>query len=115
MNVSVCEGDVVLAKFDQSVTPTKLRPAVALRQFALFGDWLLCAISTQLHQQVVGFDELLCPSDADFTTSGVKATSLIRLGYLAMRGPAAIVAVIGSISTQRHRQMLQRLSDHLRP
>ena len=115
MSVSVSEGDVVLARFDQSATPTKVRPAVALRQFAPFGDWLLCGISTQLHLQVVGFDELLSPGDADFSTSGVKATSLIRLGYLAVRSPAAIVAVIGSVSTQRHRQMLERLSDRLRP
>jgi mRNA interferase MazF len=49
-----------------------------------FGDLLVCAISTQLRQQVLGFDEIIERGDDDFEQSGLLATSLIRLGFLGV-------------------------------
>lgn len=85
-----------------------------LRQMPPFGDWLVCGVSTQLHQQVGGFDELIERSNPDFARSGLKASSIIRLGYLAVLPVSALLGVIGSISQERQRRLLDRLGEHLR-
>jgi mRNA interferase MazF len=72
------EGDVVLTPLPQANGQTKIRPAILLRQMPPFGDWLVCGLSTQLRQEVVGFDEIIEPSHPDFEMSGLKAASLIR-------------------------------------
>jgi mRNA interferase MazF len=60
------EGAVVLLPLAQADGQVKPRPAVALRELPGFGDWLVCGISTQLHQCVPGFDEPIASGDADF-------------------------------------------------
>jgi len=41
------------------------------------------------------------------------ADSLIRLGFLAVLPRKNIVGSIGTIARERHRRLLQRLSDYL--
>jgi mRNA interferase MazF len=48
------EGDVALTPIPQVDGRTKPRPAILLRQTPPFGDWLICGVSTQLHQDVTG-------------------------------------------------------------
>ena len=72
------EGDVVLTPLPQADGRVKNRPAVALRELPPYGDLLVCGVSTQVHQLVSGFDELIIRSDADFSTSGLLADSVIR-------------------------------------
>ena len=74
------EGDVVLTPLPQADGHTKPRPAILLRRMPPFGDWLICGVSTQLHQEVAGFDDVIEPSHSDFQRSGLKAVSVIRLG-----------------------------------
>jgi mRNA interferase MazF len=62
---------------------------------------------------VKDFDELLSPSNADFATSGLKSESLIRLGFLAVLPRSSIIGAMGSVSPERHRRLLKRLSDYL--
>ncbi len=81
---------------------------------APFGDWLICGISTQLHQQEPQFDELVDASDNDFAASGLKAASIIRLGFLAVMPASRFPGVIGSISNERRLRLLNKLSEHLR-
>jgi len=88
---------------------------LVLRRMPGFGDLLVCGISTQLRQQVPGFDETIQPSHPDFKTSGLKAPSLIRLGFLAVLPVGDFLGTIGSISGERHQRLLSRLSEHLRP
>jgi hypothetical protein len=38
-------------------------------------------LRTQLRQRVADFDEIIEPTHSDFKTSGLKAPSLIRLGF----------------------------------
>ena len=78
-----------------------------------FGDWLVCGVSTQLHHEVVGFDETIAPTHADFRGSGLKATSLIRLGYLVVLPADRLLGILGSISAERHERLLQRLGAFL--
>lgn len=78
------EGNIVLALLPQTDGRGKYRPAVVLRRMPGFGDLLVCGVSTQLRQRVADFDEIIEPSQADFKASGLKAPSLIRLGFLAV-------------------------------
>ena len=107
------EGDVILTPVPQANGIIKNRPAVVLRQMPPFGDLLACGISTQLHQQVAGFDGSITPSDSDFALSGLKSESLIRLDFLALLPRSRIMGSIGSIAPYRHKRLLKTLSDYL--
>jgi len=107
------EGDVILTPVTQADGVVKNRPAIILREMPPYRDFLVCGVSTQLHRQVKDFDEILLPSDGDFGASGVRSTSLIRLGFLAVLSRGNIIGSIGSVSRRRHERLLKRLSDYL--
>ncbi len=109
------EGDVVLVPLPQASGAVKNRPAIVLRAMPPYGDFLVCGVSTQLRQEVTGFDDPIGPRDPDFPASGLKAPSIIRLGFLAVVPAVGLLGAIGSISQERHERLLGRLSDHLRP
>jgi mRNA interferase MazF len=106
-------GDVVLAPLPQADGQFKNRPAVVLRVMRPHGDLLVCGVSTQLQQEVVGFDDAIRPGDPDFVGSGLKASSLIRLGFLVVLPAASFVGSIGAIAPERHRRLLERLAEFL--
>lgn len=107
------EGDVILTPLPQADGKVKHRPAVALREMPPYGDFLVCGVSTQVHLAVSGFDDLIIGKDDDFAGSGLMTDSLIRLGFLAVLPRKNIVGSIGAIAPERHRRLLQRLSDYL--
>ena len=61
------EGDVILTPVPQADGTIKTRPAVILREMPPYKDFLVCGVSTQLHQQVKDFDEVISPSDPDLS------------------------------------------------
>ena len=93
------EGDIVLTPLPQADGAVKTRPAILLRELPPYRDFLVCGISTQLYQQVKGFDELISPADTDFAASGLKSASL---------DPAR---VSGSVAATSHYRF-NRLSFH---
>lgn len=107
------EGDVALTPLPQADGRTKPRPAILLRRMPPFGDWLICGVSTQLHQEVAGFDDIIEPSHPDFQRSGLKAASVIRLGFLTVLPADHFLGVLGFISGERRVKLLQRLSAFL--
>jgi len=107
------QGDVVLTSVPQADGVIKNRPAIFLRELPAYRDVLVCGVSTQLHQEVKGFDEIIQWSDSDFTGTGLKAASLIRLGFLAVLPRNAVIKSIGRISADRHKRLLKRLADYL--
>lgn len=109
------ESDVALARLPQADGLAKLRPVILLRQLPPFGDWLVCGVSSQLHQQAAGFDETIEPPHPDFARSGLKTASLIRLGFVTALSASQIVGSIGAISRDRHARLLEKLCGHLRP
>jgi mRNA interferase MazF len=64
---------------------------------------------------VAGFDETIAPTDKDFAASGLKAASLIRLGFLAVLPEAALLGKIGSLTPERRQHLLVNLCRHLGP
>ena len=107
------EGDVVLTAFQQADGKTKNRPAIVLRIMRPFGDLLICGVSRQLRHRVADFDEIIARTDADFASSGLADTSLIRLGFLAQLPTNELLGDIGSISPERHSRLLRRLANYL--
>ena len=107
------QGDVVVVPMPQADGMVKNRPAIILREMPPFRDVLVCGVSTQLRQAAKEFDEVISPTDADFAASGLKEESLIRLGFLVVVPRNKIAGSIGSISPERHKRLLQRLSEYL--
>ncbi len=108
-------GQVVLFRFPQTDLETgKLRPALLLAKLpGEYDDWLICMISSQTHHYVTGFDELLHESDEDFAQSGLKVTSVIRVGRLAVVSGEILLGAIGEISQERLRRVKQTLASWL--
>ncbi len=65
-------GQIVLFRFPRTdLAEGKLRPALLIREApGPYDDWLICMISSQLHQQIPGFDEVIEDGDSDF--SGIR-------------------------------------------
>ncbi len=107
------EGDVILTPVPQADGKLRDRPAIFLREILPYQDLLVCGVSTQLHQYVKDFDEIISPTDEDFKSSGLRLKSLIRLGFLAVLPRRRVLGSIGSISSERHKRLLRKLSDYL--
>ncbi len=107
------EGDVIVVPMPQADGTVKNRPAIILREMPSFRDVLVCGVSTQLRQVAKDFDEVVSPGDADFVSSGLIEESLIRLGFLVVIPRHKIIGSIGSVSFERHKRLLHRLSMYL--
>lgn len=107
------EGDIVITAIQQADGIRKNRPGVFLREVRPYGDLLICGISTQLRHEVAGYDEIVHANDFDFSSSNLTTTSLIRLGQLITVPRNHVTGKIGSISPDRHRRLLERLSEYL--
>ena|SRR5438034_2043018 len=106
------EGQIVLFRFPPTdQTTSKFRPALVLRQLpGPFDDWLLSMISSQLGQAIVGFDETITPDDADFTRSGLKVPSLIRVARIAVADRSILRGAVGEIAPARLQRIKTKLS-----
>jgi len=107
------ESDVILTPVPQADGELKERPAIFLREMPPYRDLLVCGVSARLHQYVKDFDEIISPADEDFKSSGLRTRSLIRLGFLAVLPRHRVLGSIGSISSERHKRLLRKLSDYL--
>ena len=106
-------GQIVLVPFPfTNLSGTKLRPVLMLRRAsARFDDWLVCMVSSQLHQAEPGFDEIVATSDPDFQATGLKTASVLRLSRLAVVDGKVIVGTLGAISPKRLVSIRRRLAD----
>jgi mRNA interferase MazF len=106
-------GEIALAEVQQADGKFKARPVVVLRVMPPFSDYLVCALSSKLHHECTGFDEVIAIEDDDFAASGLKVASLIRLGMVATLPAAAILGRLGAISEDRLRRLRSRLARHI--
>jgi mRNA interferase MazF len=109
------EGEIILANLPQADGSVKLRPVLLLKQLPGYNDFLVCGISTQLHQLIRDFDELIDEKNNDFIQTGLRQSSIIRLGFLAVIPQSKIPGSIGRIDPALHRNLLERLARHLMP
>lgn len=105
------EGQIVLFSFPQTDQAAgKLRPALALRSLpGEHNDWLICIISTRLHQQVPEMDELVLETNPDFAQTGLKTTSLIRITRIAVVCGDLLHGAVGNLATDRLERIRARL------
>ena len=108
-------GQVVVFRFPQTdLEEGKLRPALLLGKLpGNYDDWLICMISSQTRQLVTGFDEIVQENDDDFGESGLKVTSVIRVGRLAVVSGEILIGAIGQISSERLSRVKKHLADWL--
>ena len=106
-------GQIVLFRFPRTdLSEGKLRPALLLSEVpGPYEDWLICMISSQVHQRIDGFDELVEENDEDFARSGLKVTSVIRMGRLAVVEGKMLEGRIGTISPARMTRVRKRLAE----
>jgi mRNA interferase MazF len=78
-----------------------------------YADVLVCAVSSQLRHECQGFDEIVDLKDHDFGSSGLKVSSLIRLGLIATLPRSAILGELGAISEARLERLRDRLAAHI--
>jgi mRNA interferase MazF len=104
-------GQIILFKFPQTdPMDGKLRPALIIGKLpGGFGDWLICMISSQLKHFIEGFDEIISEDAVDFSASGLKTASVIRVGRLAVVDESLLVGSIGEIELGR----LERIKSSL--
>jgi mRNA interferase MazF len=62
---------------------------------------------------VKNFDELIDEKSASFIQSGLRQSSLIRLGFLAVIPHNKIHGTIGRIGSGLHRNLVERLAKYL--
>lgn len=106
------DGHIVLFTFPQTdQTSGKLRPALVLRSLpGSHDDRLICMISTKLHQQAAGIDELIRSTDNDFSQTGLKLTSLVRVTRIAVVSAEILHGAIGKVTDQRLNRIRSRLA-----
>jgi mRNA interferase MazF len=108
-------GQIVLFRFPQAdLAEGKLRPALLLGKLpGEHDDWLVCMISSQLHQHIPEFDELVREDDADFANSGLKISSVVRVSRLAVVHGAILLGAIGQVAPERLQRVKRRLAEWL--
>jgi len=108
-------GQIILFRFPQAdLEAGKLRSALLLgKLLGDYDDWLICMISSQTRHYIPQFDEFIQENDqendSDFTQSGLKVASVIRVGRLAVDEGQILLGATGQISPER----LQRIKNHL--
>ena len=108
-------GQIVLFRFPQTnLIQGKLRPALIIGKTpGPFDDWLVCMISTQTQNQVKGFDDIIADTDTDFPKSGLKDSSVVRTGRLAVVDASMLLGSVGEIDTKRLTRIKKNLADWL--
>ena len=105
-------GQIVLFEFPQTnMGQGKLRPALLLGKLpGPYDDWLICMISSQLQQYIKGFDEIVNEDDDDFSDSGLKTSSVIRIGRVAVVEGKILLGSIGKIKTKRLKRIKENFA-----
>lgn len=108
-------GQIVLFRFPQTdLEEGKLRPALLLGRLpGEYDDWLICMISSQARHYIPGFDEIVQEDDPDFAESGLKASSVIRIGRLAVVEEEILLGAMGQIAPERLERIKRRLAEWL--
>ena len=107
------EGGVVVAELPQADGLVKPRPVLLLRELPGFGDFLVCGVSTQIHQTEAGLDVIIGQDDQDFHATGLRATSVVRLNFLASIPVNRMTRHLGKISPHTLQLLQSNLASYL--
>ncbi|MCJ2542487.1 type II toxin-antitoxin system PemK/MazF family toxin [Thermostichus vulcanus] len=106
----LAKGDIVLVPFPfTDLSQTKLRPAVILWVEPQGQDITLCFISSQNLERITPDELLLEIGDPEFTQTGLKVTSKIKVTKIITLERQLLQRRLGSLGTQQ----IQRLNQIL--
>ncbi|MCX7668266.1 MAG: type II toxin-antitoxin system PemK/MazF family toxin [Atribacterota bacterium] len=105
-------GKIALLRFPQTdLKEHKLRPVLLITQVpGGYTDWLVAMISGQVTQAISELDEVIRKEDSDFSYSGLKKESVIRVTRLAVAEQSLFAGAIGEISPERLRRIRHRIA-----
>lgn len=105
-------GQIALMPFPYTdLAQSKKRPVLLLRATdQQRDDWLVCMISSQLHQTQTELDWVLTADDEEFPASGLKVASVFRLSRLAVLDGSLLLGQLGNITEARLQELRERLS-----
>jgi mRNA interferase MazF len=108
-------GQIVLFRFPQTdLEEGKSRPALLIGKLpGEYDDWLICMVSAQVRHYVQGFDDLIREGDSDYSGTGLKVESVVRLGRLAAVQGELLLGAIGQIAPERLQRIKGRLAEWL--
>src|SRR5699024_5881093 len=108
-------GQIVLFHFPQTdLSKGNLRAPMLVGHLpGPYDGWLICMISSQTHQYLEGFDESVAEEHSDFEASGLKRSSIIRTGRLAVVEDDMLAGRIGHISPDRLNRLRKKLAGWL--
>ena len=109
-------GQIVVFNFPQTdFLRSKPRPALLLAKLrGEYEDWLICMISSQLHQYLAGLDDIIRVDDEDYAQSGLKAESVFRTSRFAVVAESVLEGAIGEISAKRLQRIKENLSNWIK-
>jgi len=99
------QGTIVLVPFPFSdLSATKVRPAVVLSSVK-HGDDIVFAFVSSGSARSENFDILIKPSDQNFSKTGLKTNSVIRVAKLATLDRKIVLGEIGSLGPEHLKQV----------
>jgi len=109
----IVEGDVVVAELPQADGLVKPRLVLLLRELPGFGDFLICGISTQTHQAEDVLDIIIEQDGPYFSATGLRATSAVRLNFLASIPVSRMTRHLGKIPPHILQSLQSNLASYL--
>lgn len=105
-------GHIALMPFPfTNLTNSKKRPVLLLRKLDnAHDDWLVCMVSSQIHQFNPDLDWVISADDADFAPSGLKVPSVFRLSRIAVLDGSLLIGKLGELSDERLNHLRIRLA-----
>jgi len=109
------EGDLIVAELPQADGRTKPRPILLLKVLPGFGDFLVCGVSSQIHQAQDEFDHIIEATDDFFGATGLQVSSVIRLNFLSTLPTRRMTRHLGRVPTHILVALQSKLASHLQP
>ncbi len=109
-------GSVVRAALPQADGVRKPRPAILIKSFAPFGDWLVIGISSHVELAVAELDVVIDAGHPSFGSTGLHYAGVARLGFAHIIPKKHIEGIIGRVDGATLQLIKKRFTDHiLRP
>jgi mRNA interferase MazF len=100
------KGDIVLVNFPfTDLSQTKLRPALLLLANEPLNEFTLCFISSQNIQKLTPEEFAIHQTDPEFSGTGLKTASKIRISRLITLQRQLLVRRLGSLGERQMQQL----------
>ena len=104
------KGKIVLVPFPfTDLSQTKLRPALVLVERE--SDCVVAFVSSKVPEELEATDVVVSDEDAEFPSTGLKTTSVIRLDKVATLSKSMILGEIGEVGEQLKKDINSKLRE----